>query len=512
MTSKSRLYNLSIPVAAALVGLPLALAGANSAGLLAPFKIRIQLAIANPQNFWILRSLSDEGPRQTYDTRVAENGTIRKIVSTSGPVRAMVTVSVGSQLSGQIDKLFVDYNSEVKEGDVMATLDARTFEARVAQARADLLAAKAGLLNQEAALKRSQAVFAQAERARARQTALQKKGFAATATLENAQRDLDIAKAEIDVAKAQIESANAVVAQREAALQQSQVDLERTRIVAPVNGIVISRTIDTGQTVAASLQAPELFKIAQDIRRIRIEAQVNEADVGAVAEGNPVTFTVDAYPERTFQGKVTQVRLAATELGNVVTYTVIIEASNDDRRLFPGMTANVQIEAAKKDGVLRIANEALRFKPRVETVSDDRGDRPERMQRRLERMREELNLTDAQVAAVREEMQKAMPQRTAGQGSGQQEMADPAAARQRMQAAIETALKPLLTDEQLPAYEKWKSGREAVRTGNVHVLTDAGEIDRRFVRLGISDEQYTEIVGGQLQEGERVVVRARSTQ
>ena len=156
------------------------------------------------------------------------------------------------------------------------------------------------------------------------------------------------------MAKAQIESAKAVIAQREAALRQAEVDQERTKIVAPINGTVISRTIDVGQTVAASLQAPELFKLAQDLKLIRLEAQVNEADVGSISEGNSVSFTVDAYPERTFEGKVTQVRLSATELQSVVTYTVIIEASNDDRKLFPGMTANVQIEAAKKDGVLRI--------------------------------------------------------------------------------------------------------------------------------------------------------------
>ncbi len=244
-----------------------------------------------------------------YDTVEVSKGAIRKLVATSGPVRALVTVSVGSQLSGQIDKLVVDFNSEVKAGDVMATIDARTFDAKVAQARADLLAAKAGLTNQEAALTRGEAVRDQAERASERQEALQKKGFAATATLENANRDLAIAAAEIDVAKAQIASAKAVITQREAALKQAEIDLERTKIISPINGTVISRTIDIGQTVAASLQAPELFKIAQDIKRIRIEAQVNEADVGVVAEGNKVAFTVDAYPERTFEGKVTQVRL-----------------------------------------------------------------------------------------------------------------------------------------------------------------------------------------------------------
>ena len=471
------------------------------------FTMAIPLALAGLGYLYILETGRSGGTRVQYDTVEVVKGTIRKIVSTSGPVRAMVTVSVGSQLSGQIDKLFVDYNSEVQAGDVMATIDARTFEAKVAQARADLLAARAGLLNQEASLKRGQAVMEQAQRTTDRQLSLQKKGFASTSTLENAQRDYEISKADIEVAKALIETAKAVIVQREAQLKQAEVDFERAKIVAPVNGTVISRTIDVGQTVAASLQAPELFKIAQDLRRIRIEAQVNEADVGSVAEGNPCTFTVDAYPDRTFEGKVTQVRLAATELNNVVTYTVIIEANNDDRRLFPGMTANVQIEAAKKDDVLRVPNDAVRFKPRNQAAEGGGGDRSERV---LGRLKDELQLTETQIQVVREEIQKAMAALRGGsQGSNQAETADPAGMRQRVMAVVEQAVHPLLSQEQLVLYDKWKKGREATRSGNLYVLDAKGEPERRFVRLGISDDQFTEIAGGQIAAGERVIVRAR---
>ncbi len=470
------------------------------------FTLAVPIAAAGLAALWMLAPDQKLQAGLEYDTVEVSKGTIRKLVSTSGPVRALVTVSVGSQLSGQIDKLVVDFNSEVKAGDVMATIDARTFEAKVAQARADLLAAKAGLTNQAAALTRGEAVRDQAERASERQQALQKKGFAATATLENANRDLAIAAAEIDVAKAQIESAKAVITQREAALKQAEIDLERTKIISPINGTVISRTIDIGQTVAASLQAPELFKIAQDIKRIRIEAQVNEADVGVVADGNKVSFTVDAYPDRTFEGKVTQVRLAATELNNVVTYTVIIEASNDDRKLFPGMTANVQIEVAKKDDALRVPNDALRFKPRGEAASGNPADRSARM---LTRLKDDLQLTDAQEQAVREEIKKIMAQRQAAPGGIAADMADPAAMRQRMQAAIEQTLRPMLADQQRPLFDKWKSGRENTKAGGVHVVAANGQPERRFVRLGISDDQFTEIAGGQLTEGERVVVRAR---
>ena len=238
-----------------------------------------------------------------YDTVEATRGTLRKVVTTSGPVRALVTVSIGSELSGKVRDVTVDFNSEVKAGDLLARIDAKTFESRVAQAKADLAAARASLLNQEAGLQKAEAVLKQAERTIERQKTLAARGISAQAALDTALRDTEVAAAEIAVARAQIENAKAQVAQRQAQLDQAQIDLDRTRILSPIDGTVISRTVDPGQTVAASLQAPELFKIAQDLRRIRIEAQVNEADVGVVAEGNDVVFSVDAYPERQFEGR-----------------------------------------------------------------------------------------------------------------------------------------------------------------------------------------------------------------
>lgn len=479
------------------------------------FTLALPLAVAG---FVGMRMLTPGGAGTgaiTYDAVAATKGQIRKLVSTSGPVRALVTVSVGSQLSGQIEELKVDYNSEVKAGDILATIDDRSFVAKVAQARADLAAAQAQLLNQEAALAKSTAVLALAERTVERQQSLQAKGFSATSTLDSANRDLAVGKADIEVVRSQIDSAKSVIAQREAALNMAEVDLERTRIVSPINGTVISRSIDLGQTVAASFQAPELFKIAQDLRLIRIEAQVNEADVGAVAEGNAVTFIVDAYPDRTFKGKVTQVRLAATELNNIVTYTVIIEAANDDRKLFPGMTANVQIAVAEKDDVLRVPNDALRFKPRGEAGGSEgrpgggRGGE-DRGERQLSRLKNDLGLDEQQETAVRAALAKAFEERRdAPSGLDIQPPRDPQASRQKVQAAIEQTLAPLLSDEQRPLFEKWKRGRENTKAGSVYVVDNSNLPERRFVRLGISDDQFTEIVGGQLAEGERVIVRGR---
>ncbi len=455
-----------------------------------------------------------------YDTTEATHGEIRRLVSTSGPVRAVVTVSIGSQLSGQINKLTVDFNSEVKEGQLLAAIDDKTFAARVAQAKADLTAAEAGLANQQAARIRAEAMLRNARRLLERQETLATKGVASTATLDTAIRDVDVANADIAVIDAQIANAKATIAQRVAALRAAEIDHERTQIRSPIDGTVISRTIDIGQTVAASLQAPELFKIAQDLRRIQIEAQVNEADVGAINEGNPVEFTVDAYPEERFEGRVTQVRLAATELQNVVTYTVIIEAANDDRRLYPGMTANVQIETAKKRGILRISNDALRFKPRdqaVEQRQKGKGQAAERSKRLVEQLKTTLKLNDEQVAAATAALRQATTERFARRQEGPQTDALPVDnsessdrnARNRFMERIEAALEPSLSAEQKGLLERWQKSRKSARMGTVWVLSAEGALERRMVRLGISDEQFVEVLGGGLKAGDTVITRTR---
>lgn len=449
-----------------------------------------------------------------YDTVPASIGSIRKVVSSSGPVRALVTVSVGSQLSGQVREVLVDFNSEVKPGQTLARLDAKTFEARVAQARADLAASEAAVRNQEATLLKAEAVLRQAERAIQRQKALAERNFASQSSLDSAIRDQEVAKAEIAVAKAQIESARATVAQRRAQLAQAEIDLDRTEIRASIEGTVISRTVDPGQTVAASLQAPELFKIAQDLRRIQIEAQVNEADIGTVAEGNPVVFGVDAYPERKLEGRVSQIRLAATELQNIVTYTVIVEAANEDRRLFPGMTANVEIETDKREGILRVPNEALRYRPRGESATvpgsgagSGGGDRSGRT---IDRLKSELQLSQEQETAVREAVTALFAERRAsGQGGQSSGATDPSQTRQLLDAKIAATLEPLLTDAQRPLYERWRKERGTTRQASLWVLGRDGKPERRSVRLGIADDQFTEVAGGQLAEGDKVVVKER---
>ena len=458
-----------------------------------------------------------------YETAEITYGPIRKFVSTSGPVRALVTVSVGSQLSGQIRQLKADFNMEVKAGDELAVIDDKTFVAKVAQSRADLGAARAMLANQQAALAKAEAIERNAVRLMGRQQTLASKGITATMTLDNAIRDAEVARAEVAVVRAQVENAKAVIDQREAQVAQAEIDLERTRIRSPIDGTVIARTVDVGQTVAASLQAPELFKIAQDLRRVFIEAQVSEADVGAVGAGNAVEFRVDAYPERRFQGMVKQVRLGGTEINNVVTYAVIIEAANDDRVLLPGMTADARIESAMLDRALRVPNDALRFKPRDVPTADAARSRAlqQRFDRELERAKSELALTAEQVAKI-DAILKGVPSELTSKASGGSAAASGAPrpalegeTEARIMHRLMQAVASVVTDAQRSAFEAWKSRREAAAGRStrydvtVWVLGASGALESRQIDLGLVDSHFTEVLGSVLKEGDRVVLRAR---
>jgi len=356
------------------------------------------------------------GRGPAFRTAPATRGPLTAAVSATGTLNAVVTVLVGSQVSGQIKALHADFNSQVKRGQVIARIDPDTFEAKVTQARAKVEAARAAVLNQRAALERARAdmdnaraalLVARAQTAKSqvavldsrrdlgRKRELKDKGFIAQAEEDAAQAAHDSAAAQADAARAQeqaqesgvraaeaqlrvveaqLQSAQAQVAQNEAELRQAQVDLEHTIIRAPVDGVVVSRTVDVGQTVAASLQAPTLFTIAQDLAKMQVEVSVDEADVGRVRVGLRAGFTVDSFPGRTFTGQVMQIRKAAQVVQNVVTYIVVVSAANPELTLLPGMTANVRIVTDRKEDVLKVANAALRFRPPgVEAERSGRG-------------------------------------------------------------------------------------------------------------------------------------------
>jgi len=290
--------------------------------------------------------------KPTYETATVDRGRISAKVTASGTLSALVTVQVGSQVSGRIQALYVDFNSPVDKGQVLAKLDPQLFQAALDQARANFAASQGNLTKAQV-----QAVDARRQLERTRALAERKLV---------AQADLDTGQATADAAAAGVEAARGTVEQARAALQQAQVNLAYTTIASPIRGVVLSRNVDVGQTVAASLQAPTLFVLAEDLRKMQVDTSVAEADVGRITEGMEAGFTVDAYPNERFTGRVRQVRNAPQTVQNVVTYDAVIDVDNPELRLKPGMTANVTFVYAEKADVLRVPNAALRFRPAPE--------------------------------------------------------------------------------------------------------------------------------------------------
>jgi len=306
-----------------------------------------------------------------------ERGALSAAVSASGTLSALVTVQVGSQVSGLIKEIKADFNSPVKQDQVIARLDPETFESRVTQAEADLKAADSatevarGTLSvRQAEVNKARIALDEALRNLERKRNLIAQGFLSAAELDSAQsvaetarEQLQLAQANASVANAQVASAQAQAGQRSAALNQARIELERTVIRSPVDGVVISRNVDVGQTVAASFQAPVLFSIARDLRQMEVNVAVDEADVGRVQTGQKMRFTVDAFPGERFMAKVTQIRKAPQTSNNVVTYSVMATLDNPDLKLLPGMTASARILTEERKDVLILPNEALRFRP-----------------------------------------------------------------------------------------------------------------------------------------------------
>lgn len=384
--------------------------------------------------FWRLGDGAKESP---YVAVAAKKGDITQAVSSTGTLQAVITVQVGSQVSGTIDKLNADFNSKVKAGQIVAQLNQDKFKAAVDQAKANFVAAESNAAKAKVTVADTQRTLERSRELRRRELV--------------AQSDLDAAQTAHDAALAQLEVNRAQVAQAQAALNQAQVDLNNTVIRSPVDGIVISRTVDVGQTVAASLQAPTLFTIANDLAKMEVHTNVDEADVGKIWEGQEVAFTVDAHPGRRFQGKVFQIRNAPTTVENVVTYDAVVRIDNKDLALKPGMTANVDFIVSEKTDVLYIPNMAIRFK-----LPDQRNEAQDLL-------RQESRRSAGRGGARRSGGQS---QRRAGGGSG--------------------------------------------RRAKIYVLKNL-TAEPVEVQLGISDGSKTEVSGGNLSEGDEVIISLSSS-
>jgi HlyD family secretion protein len=487
-----------------------------------------------------------------------ERGSIISTVSSTGTLNAVITVQVGSQVSGQIKELLADFNSEVREGQVIARIDPENFEARVRQAEAELAVSKSNVSTQRAAVERSKAelqnsrsgldaVKAQTEKARvavedAKRDLTRKQTLHKSTIIAESEKDKAVAvydqavaqlnsayaeeraqgsmvrsrEAALKMAKAQVEHALAQVRQREAALHQSGVDLEHTVIRSPVDGVVIQRSVDVGQTVAASLQAPTLFTIAQDLRKMQVDTNVDEADIGRIRVAQRVTFTVDSFPGQEFKGFVKQIRKAPETVQNVVTYTVVVSADNPDLRLLPGMTANVQIVVNERPETLKVANAALRFSPSGAGADESKGavaagrpagSGPQRAEKRIRQLTEALQLDEDQQKQLKTMFDKARRQIIGmrQQGASPEEIR---AEIQRIRARNRGPLLQMLTPEQRVKYRQFVEGRviNQVTKGRVWVLGDDGKPTPVNIMVGITDGSFTEIVRGDLQAGQQVIM------
>ena len=435
-----------------------------------------------------------------FRTSKLERGPIAAVVSSSGTLNPVTSVQVGSQVSGQVRDLYVDFNSPVKANQLIARIDPETFEYRVRQAEADLDAARSSE-------GRAKVALANAQRDLARTKELVAKAFVSSAELDSKQSAYDLAAADL-------KNAQAVVKQREASLASARVDLKRTEIRAPVDGVVIKRSGDVGQTVAASLQAPELFIIAKDLSDMQVETSIDEADVGRLKPGQKATFTVDAFPGRSFSGEIKQIRKAALNQSGVITYTALVSAANPDGILMPGMTANVRVTTDERADVLKAPNAALRFRPPGEAAPAKPEAKPAGTpggNQYRERLVSELKLDAGQIAKLDPILAEARSRSAALRERPEAERAKAtAAARADTRAKIEA----ILTPEQKEAYARIASEAGAGRAGpaargRVWVLAD-GKPKAVEVRTGLSDGSATEISGEGLAAGTEVLTGLQS--
>jgi HlyD family secretion protein len=487
----------------------------------------LAIAIVALGVFWLGGDKNTTSADQKIETAAIDTGDIKRTVATSGSVRPLITVEVGSQVSGQIQEIYVDFNSPVSKDQLLALIDPQSFESRVVQSRADLRVAISNVIVQQANIDRAVANLRRARLEYERAEPLAKKGILSTSELDTALAAFESAKADVTMAKAQHVNALAMQDQRQASLESAEIDLERTKIRSPIDGVVIERAVDPGQTVAASLSSPLLFNIAQDLSEIQIEANVDEADIGNVHEHNEVTFAVDAYPEREFTGQVNQVRLAPNEASNVVTYTVIITAANPDLKLLPGMTAIVEIVTGKSGNVLRVPNDAIRFKPAAGSeldlklkasqagggASGGAHSGPDMVQ-----LQASLGLDDTQARAIEtavKDLYAGMRARFQAQGSGGAEGGlDRNAQREQIRQQVSAVFEKHLTAEQFKQYQQIRRQASETRSGQIWVQSADGNIEPVTVRFGISDDHYTQVISQDasqaIRAGDLVVIRMRN--
>jgi len=503
-------------------------------------------------------------PPPPYRFAGVESGPIVSAVNATGTVQAVVTVQVGSQTSGQIAELLVDFNAQVKSGEIIAKIDSEQIEARLRQMEADLESSRANVAIQRATVERQRSdlenaraahaaakhqtmradvQFKDAERDFLRKQDLVKRGVATVAETDRAQATFDSARLQVSANKAQEDQAQAAIAaaqaalrmgeaqirgaeanvlQRQAAVEQVRVEFERATIRSPIDGVVVLRNVDLGQTVAASLQAPTLFTIAQDLKEMQVHASIDEADIGKVQVGQAATFTVSAHPTLTFRGLVEQIRLSPQVIQNVVTYVVVIAAENRDLKLLPGMTATLRIVSDQRETATKVPNTALRYRPpgvaasmggpvAAATTGQSGGGRalqsPEQI---LASLTERLKLNEEQQKRVKDVLEESRRQLMAMPQDLSQEQRR--ARFQALRAQAGERIAATLTSEQRPIYDEIRRAQAGggasaqVTSGRVWIVGSDGKPKDVALRLGIGDGQFTEVISGDLKPGTNVII------
>jgi len=480
--------------------------------------------------------------REAYRTATVKKGDIKSTVSSTGKLAPLNTVQVGSQVSGNIKEIYADYNSVVKKDQVIALIDPEIYAGQVNQAKAqlqkarmellkarnDTAAAKAAEQNASAQLFSARATFKETQLDYSRKSDLARRQVVSTGELDssqarkdNAQGAVEMAEAQLSSSKVQIEKAltmekhaQAEITEKEATLQLAEMKLNYCTIRSPIDGVIITRNVDVGQTVAATLQSPVLFTIAEDLTRMQVEVDVSEADVGHITPGQHVEFTVDAFQDKVFKASVRQVRNSATTIQNVVTYKIVADVGNDNLLLRPEMTANVTIILATVEGVLKIPNSALRFKPTGKTAEAKEKEKPPIQERPFyKRTVQALGLDPAQskelVSILARGEQKLKAAYSLPEGSQDLEQAWRA-----FFVQVFTDLYKILREDQHAKFAAYRSelkeerksrGGIQGRRATVYVPSD-GVPAAASIRVGISDESETQVIGGELNEGDKVIV------
>jgi HlyD family secretion protein len=502
---------------------------------LRPFAIAAALVVLALVAGWLWHRQRAAAGEGGYRTEAVQRGDIRVAISATGTLSAISTVTVGSQISGQVTDVLVDFNSHVKKGDVLAKIDPSTYRAQIEQGSAQIASARAQLAQAQATLRNAQADYA-------RKADLGKQQLVAKS-------DVDLARAALDQAQAQVNSAQAQIRQQTASTETTRVNLARTVIRSPVDGVVLTRSIEPGQTVAASLQAPELFTIAEDLSKMKIELAVDESDIGQVKVGQAVSFSADAFPDRQFKGVVDQVRLAATTANNVVTYPVVVTVDNSDGTLLPGLTVNAEIEVSKRANVLKLGNAALRFKPTDDSPLADLqpagpGQQPQSGNRNgmaedLQNLAGTLGLNAGQKTAfdaALEQMKQRQAERAAqaqgaqsqqqqggnrlfgggvrfgGRSGGAPDSSVQAQMRARMRDRFNQQFAAFIATLDDGQKAKWNAALEAqlnAKRVTLYKLAN-GKPEAVMVRLGASDGSSTEVSGPNIAEGDQVITGERS--